>query len=129
MGLKLHPTGTCFNDALDYLELVVKETPRHAWPDYKLAHGILLAPDGGPYSHAWVEQRDAHVWHCGILNGVRGYGRIDRDEYYEEMCVQEVTRYTIEQAWQQNHISGHYGPWVERYRRLCKDLQAAEASR
>lgn len=121
----IRPTGSCFDDSLDYLAFLVKERPERAYSgEFRLAHGILSAPDGEPYSHAWVEERGSRVWTGGILDGVRGYFAFDKVEYYAEMTVTDVTLYSVAEVWRQNYRSGHYGPWEEKYRSLCRDVQA-----
>jgi hypothetical protein len=116
----LYPTGTCFDDALDFLSEFLKRN-RMLATTCELVHGIALARDGEPYSHAWVEQARATVWTAGIVKGEKIYVGVDIDDYYDEMRVQEATRYSLLEAWAENSRTGTYGPWLDKYSRLCRD--------
>lgn len=119
--MHLEATHTCFDDALEFIESLVKEKRSVSkLADYRLAHGILLNSKGELYSHAWVESK-AHCYHSGLLSGEKVMAVIDRVEYYEGMRVQERTLYTIRQAYRENYRTGYFGPWKERYMRLCRN--------
>lgn len=118
----MHPTHTCFDDALDFISDFLKVDRRQALT-CELVHGILLRDDGAPYSHAWVEQARSTVWTAGLVNGEKVYAGVDAEDYYEEMQVQEATRYSLLEAWAENERTGTYGPWLEKYKRLCRDKQ------
>lgn len=120
--MNIYPTGTCFDDALDYL---VENSEKY------LVHGICRK-DGEDYSHAWCESDDEAI----------GFGLVefkgemttcvyyaDKDEYYKRFDVQEKTTYDYDQALTLNHFYGHYGPWIQKYRRLCKDQKGGSASK
>jgi hypothetical protein len=118
----IYPTHECFNDALDFISDVLIQNPddREALvEELLLVHGICLAPDGQPYAHAWVQDGDRCIF-CGILDGTRGYFAASRDEYYAEMRVQDVTRYPVHEALRHNRRTRHYGPWLPKYRALCR---------
>ena len=129
--LELRPTHTCFDDALDFISEAIKRVPfderMAVINSHWLVHGVLKMPDGRPYSHAWVEvaQPDGEwrCWGAGILpGGMRAYYAAVRREYYEHMRVtDDVTRYTLGDAWRLNYESGHYGPWKPEYKALCAD--------
>jgi len=115
------PTSHCFDNALDFISdgLIQNPEDRDALVDeLLLVHGICLAPDGHPYAHAWVEDGDRCIF-CGILDGELGYFATSHAEYYAEMRVQDVTRYTVRAALAHNRATNHYGPWEARYRDLC----------
>ncbi len=125
-GLTIYPTHTCFDDALEYIAEIVKRNVFLIDSDqHFLVHGILLSPDFGAYSHAWVEEGD-FVWFGGIIEGQKGYCQVARNEFYEEMQVQEVTKYSIRKARRENLRTGHYGPWLDKYRQLTRDYKATE---
>ena len=127
MKAALKPTGKCFDDALDFLEHMLKTEDRTAEIErYRLVHGIMLDDQGQPYSHAWVEYGE-WVFHGCFLGGIRGYAQIAKVEYYPGMKVQETREYTIPEAWAENRRTGHYGPWEARFRDLCADIQRARA--
>ena len=117
----IYPTHTCFDNALDFIAAVLQENPDDRdvlVTELSLVHGICLAPDGQPYAHAWVEH-GAHCIFAGILDGKQKYFAAFHDDYYAELGVQEVTRYTLQDALTHNRRTGHYGPWERRYRALC----------
>ena len=127
--LTILPTNKCFDDSLEELARLIKERPECADNnEYKLAHGILTLENGELYSHAWLERGNA-VIDFGIMSGGEQHGmkviyKVRKREYYRERKVVEVTRYTPRQAWEWNAVTGHFGPWVPRYRGLTSDGRA-----
>lgn len=121
-NLTLHPTGRCFDDALEFLEnearrgLTLEQAKRLC-----LVHGVCLSADGHLFAHAWVESGDDMVISAGLLRGKRIFYKMDRATYYAKWCVEEAHRYTLEQASSENYRSGHFGPWRPDYLALCKD--------
>jgi len=114
------PTFRCFDDALELIELRVKEDPtitRHDWA-IVLVHGICVGDDGTRYAHAWIEET-GKVWDSGIIDGHRVYYAVARAEYYEAKRVAEHTKYTLRDIVRENGRSGHYGPWKPEYQTLC----------
>jgi hypothetical protein len=131
-GLTVHPTHTCFDDALDYIEALIRQDVhlvRRNSSKLFVVHGICLKPEGPtkgePFAHAWVEDEysepEARVWQGGILNGERIFYALDRVEFFQRMRVQECTRYTLREASDHNHRTNHYGPWLDKYKRLCRE--------
>ena len=123
-GLAIQPTHEAFDDALDYLAVLV-EADRTLVDSGSLflVHAIALVPDGPnagkPFSHAWVELGEK-VCLGGLLDGVRVFYSVPLAEFYEKMRVQESTRYTVREAVAENYRTNHYGPWLEKYRALCR---------
>lgn len=118
------PTKTCFDDALDYLAAALGEAPEWAFQHLRLVHGVCLSPPNSvepdePFAHAWVEQDREVVIQAGILDGVKGYYGVPRAQHYALLRVQCTTVYTIEEAWEHNRRSNHFGPWESSYRALC----------
>jgi hypothetical protein len=73
-------------------------------------------------AHAWLEDdRDQTVLFSGIIAGDKRLLLAQRQEYYANMQPEEVTRYTYQQAFVQNRLSGHYGPWKPAYQALCRN--------
>ena len=120
----IYPTHECFNDALEFLgELAKQQNPLLHSGRLILVHGTCLHPkDGHEYAHAWVEQDEKFVIFAGIHNGKHKYFAASRAEYYNDAKVQETTKYTPRQAAQENLRSGHYGPWLDKYKRLCREV-------
>ncbi len=118
----IYPTGTCFDDALDF---IMRERPK----EYLLVHGICTADDGDDYAHAWVEavdQKTAIGFGLAEVDGKKveiGY-EVDIEEFYERMRVSEKTKYGFWDMVRENHAKGTYGPWEEKYLKLCKDYKA-----
>lgn len=114
------PTYRCFDDAMELIEIRVKESPTlYGNADaIALVHAICIAQDGTRYVHGWVEE-DGQVWDAGILHGARVYFAVAREEYYAAKHVEETTRYTLRDIWRENSRSGHYGPWKPAYLALC----------
>lgn len=123
------PTHKCFDDALDFLEYVanreLKKTNgscvkvRDTLRRYVLVHGIYV-PAGEPVAHAWVEEVDGSLWQGGILNGEHLYFAVPREHFYTSTNVLECTRYSVSEARDWNYRTGHFGPWEEKYRALCR---------
>lgn len=128
-------TGKCFDDAVDYISMVVLHEPARAHgTDLILVHGIARIPDDNPedagvrFAHAWVEDRGV-VLDAKLLDGERLYVVHVRDEYYARMRVEAATRYTVRQVWQQNRRTKTYGPWRPEYLALVKDPPPARPRR
>lgn len=121
---QIYPTHTCFDDAIEFIELLIKENPdlkEDIKANILIVHSICLMPDGRPYAHAWVEDKkdDTSIFR-GIIDGEATYLIAPRTEYYERFRVQETTKYTLYQALEENRKSNTYGPWKEKYRKLTK---------
>lgn len=121
----VYPTHKCFDDALDFLgELAKQENPMLHSGRLLLVHAIVLDDKGQEHAHAFVEQDEKFVIFAGIHKGKLKYFAATVKEYYADARVKETTKYTPKQAALENLRSGHYGPWVERYRQLCGGEQA-----
>lgn len=119
----IFPTGSCFDDALEFISERVTEN-RSAIDALLLVHGIALIPEdqpeaGKPFAHAWVEE-GAEVWQSGILDGERIYFSAPKEEILPKLRVQEATRYAVREAHAENVRTKSYGPWLEKYQGLCK---------
>lgn len=117
------PTHTCFDDALEYVVGRVKQNPVLAsGKELILVHGILLVPygpdEGRPYAHAWVEE-SCWCWDCGILEGNKVFYAVAHDEFYFDRSVEQSTRYTILEAYEENRKHRTFGPWLREYKELC----------
>jgi len=117
----LLPTGTCFDDALEYLnERVLADPSLAERSTLVLVHGIARSTDGAdePYAHAWCEEA-GQAWDAALWNGQRIYYAVARAAFYEARRIADATQYTIRQACLLNYATRHYGPWLPRYRALC----------
>lgn len=110
------PTGTCFDDALEYIERRVLRVPALASSrKLLLVHALCLADDGVTrYAHAWAEEAGV-CWDCGIVNGEKSWFALDPASMDRMRHVLQKTKYTCIQVLRHNRQSGHYGPWEEPY--------------
>jgi hypothetical protein len=131
----IYPTGTCFDDALDYLVCRVLEDPRLIkGRRLLLVHGIGLIPadaayratPNAPFAHAWVEEADV-CWTTGLLNGERVLVRHDRGDFYRRLRIQSTTVYTPRQAHRENVRTNSFGPWRAEYLALCRNAPPIHA--
>lgn len=138
--MKLLPTGTCFDDALElmaHLSVTRPETRERL----VLVHGIAhFTEDGGwlgdqvpgtPFAHGWLEL-DGEVWQGAILpeplegfsgTGEKVYFTQPIAEHYERLRITDTTRYTLREAHDENERTELFGPWVERYQDLCSGVR------
>lgn len=118
----IYPTHRCFDDVTDFLnDLAKRGAQREQLIRYTVVHGIMLAPDGTPFAHAWLEQDDAGeriIIQGAIYKGERGWLRMTRSEFLERSKVWDETRYTLDECLHLDRVRGP-GPWVPEYRRLC----------
>lgn len=114
----LTPTGTCYDDALDILQgwLVNGTAGDRQWlRELRVVHGIKET-GGVRFSHAWLE-RDERVWQAAMMEDTKVVIEIPKDDFYKNVVTS--TKYSLEETWNKNHESGHYGPWDEAYGALC----------
>lgn len=122
MSTIIYATGTCFDDAIEYVEARVKLDPTLALRnDFVVAHAIIDPnPDGGPLAHAWVEDGPTVIFR-GIFNGEPIWCTVDKAEYLAAANVLDITRYTMRDVL--GHAQAHNfetGPWKPEYRRFCR---------
>jgi hypothetical protein len=123
------PTGTCFDDAIEYLNEIALHGQRERLLTLKLVHGICLAPEGAqegtPFAHAWVEEAGVCV-QAGLFSGEpqKVYYGVKRAEFYAKLRVQVATYYTAPEVVVHNRRTGHFGPWEHLYRDLCQEYGA-----
>lgn len=124
--MDLYPTHSCFDDAFEFINdaIMLSQEPLRTEHinSLILVHGICLLSNGAPYAHAWVERSGQCIFK-GILEGEASYFAGEQKEFYDEHKVQETTKYTVIEAAKENKRTGHLGPWVQRYRELCKKKQ------
>jgi hypothetical protein len=124
----VYPTGTCFDDALDLIQEILKAEPdRFSRGEIvlvlRLVHGVCRHTDGTHYAHAWVENVAADTClFVGIYRNCRSVIVAARPEFYSAYRVVEtqIERYTYPQVILLNHTTGHYGPWTQTLRDLCR---------
>lgn len=121
LGGTIHPTHTCFDDAIELLELAARdETPAAQFARMVLVHAIVLHPTTGePYAHAWVEE-DGIAWQAGILNGERITYAVAAAELRAKLRVQREIRYCPEEVWRMNRMFETFGPWEPEFLALCR---------
>lgn len=123
--MTVQPTFHCFDDALDYPELVIKNRHELHKSTLLVVHGICLMPDDGrPYAHAWVENpKKGECIFKGIIGKEEAYLFADKADFYKEMQVQETTKYTVKQACIENMKHETFGPWEEKYLKLTSNYK------
>lgn len=129
--MKIGPTGRCFDHALDEFQRLILEKRERRWNnEYRLAHGILIHDETGErYSHAWLETSES-CFDFGIVLDGEHKGElccfeVEKPEYYRGRQVVEATIYTWDEATRWNMLMNNFGPWLPKYRELCKDVKAA----
>ena len=132
--MTIHPTHTCFDDALDYLQQRIKQNG-HRIEGLRLVliHAICIVPEGPDagerFSHAWVEEdldnHEAAVWQQGFYNGQRIIYASTRASVYETLRVVRTWGYSPEAAWEENNRTATYGPWVPELQALCRRKKEA----
>lgn len=115
----IYPTHTCFDDAL---ELMAMLNSPELQPKLTVVHALCQAPDGGVYAHAWLERDGIGAIFGGIFKGEKVYVEAPLEEYRAGLKIQDETRYTVSEAIRENRRTNHLGPWVERYRQACADV-------
>lgn len=134
MDYIIEPTGKCFDDALSFLELFRLDDPairEDIMRTVRIAHGICAVPAGVAFAHAWVEERvindpDRPRWPARVVwqgmrhqSGLPAYFAVDAEWFMQAYGVRERTLYTPRECAMWNLRTGHYGPWIARYRLLA----------
>jgi hypothetical protein len=126
--MSLRPTGTCFDDALEFLEVLVrlrKATPAQIARDARVVHGICLAPgDGLRFAHGWVRLVPHELIVQGGIDDAKSerVWRVDTAEAFRRyMRPQQTTTYTVREFVELNQKHGTTGPWLPEYLALCGD--------
>lgn len=132
----IYPTGKCFDDALDFIEIMIREsmfTKAELIDRFHLVHGIYESKhfQGGVkkrFSHAWVwDKQDDCAIQSGLIDNGLLYYEMPIKAFRKRMVLEKETVYSIEQAYQENVKHNNYGPWVPEYLELCKDYRAGVA--
>lgn len=122
----IFPTGTCFDDCIDYLNHLALENPANIKKlneDYRVCHGICLMDSGEPFAHAWLEYRNS-VIDGGIYQGEKVAVRIAKHEFYANLKPLKVIRYTLKMCCHlEKRVFKYQGPWDPEIRALCKDTK------
>lgn len=142
--MKLLPTGTCFDDALELMAHYANNDPS-VRDRLVLVHGIAhFTEDGGwlgdqvpgtPFAHGWVEL-DGEVWQCAILPEPLGEWEAGEEvafaipiaDHYERLRITDATYYTLHEAYEENRRTNLFGPWIERYQVLCGSVRVRRSA-
>ena len=119
------PTNTCFDDAMDFIMVLIRENKAE---DIYLCHG-LVTPDPKKnignkktYSHGWIyDEQTNSCMQWGILDGKKVGIRGDKGKFYADMGVHKITYYTPKQAMYYSWLYDFFGPWEPEYMKLCGD--------
>jgi hypothetical protein len=120
--LTIHPTHTCFTDAMEMIDQVIRDAPEEL-PRHTLVHAIAVLPGGELFAHAWVERftrtGSLEAWQRGIWQGHLVTFAVAATELAVSLKVQRQWRYTPAEALAQNLRSGMFGPWEPELQALC----------
>jgi hypothetical protein len=116
----LLPTGQCFSDACEYIEMLAKTN--QSLIGYKVVHAICKAhsqPSLGWFAHGWVERGDTVIFAAvvgdGPVKGDRVWVTAEKTTFYKDLKVQHPRRYSLEEVADWNIKTGNLGPWEEPY--------------
>lgn len=121
----IHPTNSCFDDALEMLEARIRKEPELARSSLLvLVHAICLIPEDHPeaghrFAHCWLEEGGANAWQAGFLDGERVVYLMNARELELELRVEKAWRYTPREVWEHNRRTETYGPWEPELQALC----------
>lgn len=125
----LYPTHQCFNDAIELLDALMGAGADPL--QLRLVHAICEAPDGHHYAHGWIEDvEDGTAMWKALLDGIAINVCADAAEHRASMKILESISYEMTEVYRLNVESGHFGPWIEKYREACGgtgEWPAAEA--
>jgi len=115
----IFPTFQCFNDSMEFIDHVFRLCPEKI-DDVVLVHAICVSTNGREFAHSWVEDtKDQLAIFSGVFMGDKIYFAAPLEEFLKTYAVKESTRYTPEEALQNNLRTINYGPWEEKYEALC----------
>lgn len=121
----VRPTGTCFDDALDFLEELSKTgvSKKELIRDFVLVHGICMTPTvpSVQFAHAWVEWRQQLVFQRGIVDGQVLTYSMPLSQFEQRFNPVKTTRYTVAEAARRNAETNSYGPWEPEYAALTRE--------
>lgn len=116
--MTIHPTRTCFDDAVEILLAMVLAGQDH--DQIKVVHGMILSNEpnheGELIAHGWVEC-GPEVFFRGLLDGKVVDISTTRREYYKRIQIVELIRYTPAEVADHAERAGHTGPWAEPFTR------------
>ena len=83
----------------------------NAYPDLRVVHATVESKTVPRHGHAWIEYEDPQ-WGRLVRDMSNGNDvTLPWDFYYELGRVQDVARYTRQEALTNMVSSGHFGPW------------------
>jgi hypothetical protein len=128
VGDLIYPTHKCFDDALEFIEGIIKVGGGPWAEDHLLlVHAICILPGTDRrYAHAWVEIDRAYCVQAGVIDGVKQYFSMRRQDLYRRLRVQVATYYDLQAIWRANRMTEHYGPWESEYLALVRSDEDQE---
>jgi hypothetical protein len=117
----VYPTHSCFDDAMEFIDYLAVEFKDESMP-IQLVHGLMKGDDGQLHAHAWVEESNMGLAvFAGIHRGQKTYFYTPVKDFYACYRITETTKYSIEEALQNNLRTIHFGPWEPKYVALQGD--------
>lgn len=122
----IHPTGTCFDDALDSIQKGLFE--RQYLDQVRIVHGLVSRTNDPEhiYAHCWLEFKN-HYFETVLLEPdmERAVIQYNDEEYKALYNIHDQTKYTVYQLIEQGLKSKtrSSGPYLKKYLRKCKDYK------
>lgn len=117
----LRPTGTCFDDSLDFLNDKLFQGLMY----FNLIHGVCRLKTGEYYSHAWVEDTiEESFLEIKLCDTEKVIVEYDKYDFVKETGATVWTTYAPWQALYHNWRYSNYGPWEKNYLALTRDKGA-----
>jgi hypothetical protein len=126
MNNNLYPTGKCFDDGIEIIEMFLNDPPFEVKKDTLiLVHAICEPEFFEKHAHCWVELPDLGVAlfraKLGSPNAKPEEFSGTIDEYHEHYNPTYIKRYNLQEVHEMNVKYGTYGPWEKVLLDLCKD--------
>lgn len=120
-----HPTYSCFDNAMEFLEIAARSSPdfKKYENNFRIVHGILQSPDFIKISHAWIEVQHKFVIEKYQVDDSFVFVQFLKKEFYEVLNIIENKRYTMEKMIYWNNKTGMYGPWEKPFTDFLRERQ------
>ncbi len=122
---KLYPTKTCFDDAIDFLNLLYKKQPWYVEKmnkQWRVVHGRA---DDGEFSHCWLTKGNS-CFDFKLFKSEKIMVEYTREEFEKIYRPRKQIPYTVRDCCHlEKRVYGYAGPWDPEIRNLCPDVNKA----